>query len=282
MNTSQPQLNSLPDSDLELLSAYIDDQLDATARSGLERRLGAEPRLRAELAELRAATSLLRELEPLPPPRSFTLSPAVARRRPFLSLAWTMQLGGGLAGFALVLLASVQMLVGMGMGAAAPAPPPAAMQAQSTAMAPMSAEAFGVAEATQAPAATADPAALEMAPAPAAEPAATIAPAAAALPESPQDTTAARSAEAGATMAGDAAVGGAAASSAAAPTDAPTAAIAASEPSSPDTANPAPPDLAQAKQAPAPVVITPALLFGLGLALLAVALGAFLYRRSRS
>ncbi|NTW00753.1 MAG: hypothetical protein HGA19_05510 [Oscillochloris sp.] len=119
MNTSQPHRNSVPDSDLELLSGYIDDLLDAPIRVTLERRLSVEPQLRATLEDLRSTVTVLRNLEALPPPRSFTLDPATApRRRPFLPLAWVMQLSGGLAGLVLVLIASLQMLGGMNAGVA--------------------------------------------------------------------------------------------------------------------------------------------------------------------
>jgi|GEM_PF-588765 len=113
MNTSQPQLQNLPERDVELLSAYLDNQLSVAERVSLERRLGAEPRLRAELDELRATTSMLRDLDPVRPPRSFTIDPATAPRQArVFPVAWAMQLGSGLAGLALVLLATVQILVG--------------------------------------------------------------------------------------------------------------------------------------------------------------------------
>ncbi|MFQ3661637.1 MAG: anti-sigma factor [Chloroflexaceae bacterium] len=103
--------NNLPESDLELLSAYLDNALSVAERVNLERRLAADPRLRAELEELRATTQLLRRLEPARPPRSFTLDPATAPRpAPVFRLNWFVQLSSGLAGLALVLLATVQLL----------------------------------------------------------------------------------------------------------------------------------------------------------------------------
>ncbi|EFO79637.1 hypothetical protein OSCT_2501 [Oscillochloris trichoides DG-6] len=136
MKTPQPQFSPLPEQDLELLSAYLDDQLEGPTRSDLERRLADDPRLRSELEELRSTTALLRELPTLTPPRSFTLDPATVqpRRSHYAgwALAWVGQLGSGLAGLMLVLLASLQMLGGMsGPMAAAPAP----MIAQPTASA---------------------------------------------------------------------------------------------------------------------------------------------------
>src|SRR4051794_3837887 len=82
---SDPQLN---DTDLELLSAYIDRQLGDGERATLERRLSQEPALRGALDELRATVALLHDLEPLRPPRSFAIAaPAAAPRRAW-SFPW--------------------------------------------------------------------------------------------------------------------------------------------------------------------------------------------------
>ncbi len=131
----------MPERDLELLSAYLDNQLTVAERMNLDRRLAAEPRLRAELEELRATTTLLRQLAPVRPPRSFTLDPTTAPRpRRFIPITWFMQLGSGLAGLALVLLATVQLLVMGGVGvelAPAAAPAPAALEAEAPTVATM-------------------------------------------------------------------------------------------------------------------------------------------------
>lgn len=152
MTTLQPQSNNLSEHDLELLSAYLDNQLVVTERAAFEKRLQVEPQLRAELEDLRATTALLRELPVLTPPRSFTLDPAMAPR-PAWSFPWrlSLQLGGGLAGLALVALLSLRLLLsgsgGMAMApapAAVPAPQPTtavAVLAQATAPAPPMAEA---------------------------------------------------------------------------------------------------------------------------------------------
>jgi hypothetical protein len=187
-NRPQKTASSLSDDDSELLSAYLDNELSAAERVNLERRLGADPGLQAELEDLRAVGVVLKSLDPLPPPRSFTLDPAqVARPRPFFPLTWFMQLGSGLAGLALVLLASIQLLAA-GVGGAAPLPAAAPMAAATAAPAmgaPEAAsemrmqsaettEAAGVsafAEPTAAPAAGA----AESAPAPAPTPAPSIA-----------------------------------------------------------------------------------------------------------
>ena len=89
MTTQPPQLN---DRDLELISAYIDGQLSAEERREVERRLDNEANLRLAYEELRATVQVLRDLEPVRPPRSLTLDPAnVALQRP----PATRLVGGG-------------------------------------------------------------------------------------------------------------------------------------------------------------------------------------------
>ncbi|MCX7791074.1 MAG: hypothetical protein N2378_10585 [Chloroflexaceae bacterium] len=153
----QPSSNNLSDSDLELLSAYIDNALSVAERVNLERRLAADPRLRAELEQLQATTRLLRQLPPVPPPRSFTLDPAPAPRpAPVFRLSWFMQLGSGLAGLALVLLATVQLLASapwaVGMAPAA-APAPVVLEVSPTGTTTSSTDESNVPAATPAPAA---------------------------------------------------------------------------------------------------------------------------------
>lgn len=111
MNPVQPQQNPLSDADLELLSAYIDNELSVPERVQLEQRLRSEPALRRELEDLQATTALLRNLEPVRPPRSFTLDPATAprRRMAWLPLNWVMQFGSSFAGLVLVIYASLAL-----------------------------------------------------------------------------------------------------------------------------------------------------------------------------
>lgn len=249
MNTSQQQMYSLPDGDLELLSSYIDNRLGAADRAKLERRLGAEPRLRAELEDLQATTTLLRAIDPLPLPRSFTLDPATARRRrSFLSLAWLTQLSSGLAGLALVLMASFQMMSSM-------VAPSASMSVGSMpTLAPVAARQM---EATQALAATQDPTTAEVAAAPMAVVAA---------PTPGPAATAATLSAAAVAPASDAVqqtnpVGGS---------------------SLPDTYIPATPaPLPTAKTVPTRAEFPVGLSFGLGVVLLALAIGSFVFTRSR-
>ncbi|PDW04276.1 anti-sigma factor family protein [Candidatus Viridilinea mediisalina] len=147
MHSPQPQPNMLPEQDSELLSAYLDRQLSAQAQADLERRLQQEPALRDELGDLRATVASLRQLEPVRPPRSFTLDPTtVARPRSRFALGWVMQFGSSLAGVVLILLATFQLLgsgaqptmTAMDVVATQPAPmAPAPMAAPEAELAPM-------------------------------------------------------------------------------------------------------------------------------------------------
>ena len=69
----------LRDRDLELLSAYLDNQLPAAARAQLERRLAAEPDLNEALAGLSATVRALRALPTQKIPRNFMLDATYAR-----------------------------------------------------------------------------------------------------------------------------------------------------------------------------------------------------------
>lgn len=91
------------DTDIDQLSAYLDDALEPAERATLEARLQAEPALRQTLDELRATVRLLQELPQLAPPRSFTLDTAALRpRNRWLPLVTWLRLGSA---FAAVLLA---------------------------------------------------------------------------------------------------------------------------------------------------------------------------------
>lgn len=81
MTASHPQLN---EADLELLSAYIDNRLTGDERRLIEQRLRSEPELQRALDELNTTVQLLRDLERVKPPRSFTLDPGVFQPRPSL------------------------------------------------------------------------------------------------------------------------------------------------------------------------------------------------------
>jgi hypothetical protein len=158
-----PQLN---DADLELLSAYIDRQLGDGERAALERRLGQEPALRGALDELRVTVALLHDLEPVRPPRSFTIAAPAAAPRRFWAFPWPA-LGSALVALVCLLTFGYALIRSSGGGMAG-APAPAALQ---EAAAPTAAAAGGAAlepaarqssaEPTAAPAAEAAPMAAE-------------------------------------------------------------------------------------------------------------------------
>ena len=105
MTIRPTQLNNHSEDDLELLSAYLDDQLSSDERARLEQRLQAEPELHAELEELRATTTLLLALPAVIPPASCTRDPAqVQSRQPLYSWFTTwLRVGGALATVLVVL-----------------------------------------------------------------------------------------------------------------------------------------------------------------------------------
>jgi hypothetical protein len=70
------------DRDLNLISAYIDNELSPKESAQLERRLKAEPKLRATLADLRVVHTRLADMPKLKVPRSFTLKPAMVGQKP--------------------------------------------------------------------------------------------------------------------------------------------------------------------------------------------------------
>jgi hypothetical protein len=165
MTTNRPQYDRV---DQELLSAYLDNQLSIAERGALERRLQDDRQLQAELQELRTVKLLLQELQPVAPPRSFTLDPQAARPRGLPIFGW-LRLSSALATLLLMLMFGVEF-IRSGSVPAATAPAPSAMELPSARE-----------SATEAPAAAA-----QEAPLAAAEP--TAAPAAGAL-ELPQGTT---------------------------------------------------------------------------------------------
>ena len=123
MTTQPPQLN---DRDLELISAYIDGQLSAEERREVERRLDDEADLRLAYEELRATVQVLRDLEPVRPPRSLTLDPAnvALPRPPATRLGWgrLLQVAGVFAAVLVVAIGTLSVIGSMGSGAMAPAP----------------------------------------------------------------------------------------------------------------------------------------------------------------
>ncbi len=110
-------MNNLPqsqstDDDLVLLSSYLDRRLAPAEQQAVEERLQVDHALQTELDELRITTALLRDLEPVVPPRSFTLDPEQVRPRRPLFVGW-MRLGSLLAALVLALtVTTVYSLLG--------------------------------------------------------------------------------------------------------------------------------------------------------------------------
>jgi len=71
----------LNEHDYELLSAYIDGELNDSERAALETRLQSEVDLRRELATLRQTVTLVSQLPKLKAPRDFTLDKSITKSR---------------------------------------------------------------------------------------------------------------------------------------------------------------------------------------------------------
>jgi hypothetical protein len=74
--------------DVELLSTYLDGQLNPSDSARLESRLKTDPELAAVMDDLRAARSTLRQLPSRRAPRNFTLTPKMAGVKPPLPRAY--------------------------------------------------------------------------------------------------------------------------------------------------------------------------------------------------
>ena len=68
--------------DLTELSAYLDGELNASARKKMEDRLARDPELASALDDLRLSRIVLRRTPKRRAPRSFTLSPQMVAKRP--------------------------------------------------------------------------------------------------------------------------------------------------------------------------------------------------------
>ncbi len=128
------------DHEMEQLSASLDGRLTPEEQAKLEAALAADPQLRAEQAELQQTISLLRDLPPLEPPRSFALDPAVyGRRRRWggMALRWASLVGM----LVLVAALSFNWVLGDSASDLAQAPQAASQSADnaSSEMAPMAA-----------------------------------------------------------------------------------------------------------------------------------------------
>src|SRR5574339_173391 len=74
--------------DLELLSSYLDGQLNPSDATRLEARLLVEPDLRSVLRDLRSARTMLRQLPMRKAPRNFRLTPKMVGKNPPLPRAY--------------------------------------------------------------------------------------------------------------------------------------------------------------------------------------------------
>lgn len=128
MTIHNQQPEPLSDNDRELLSAYLDQQLKAEEQAHLEERLLVEPLLRAELEELRATVQIVRELQPMPLPRSFTLATdVVPQKRPWWQRGWWVWSGAGAVATLLIVFV-VTSTMSLGTQSASDSMPQAAPQ----------------------------------------------------------------------------------------------------------------------------------------------------------
>jgi hypothetical protein len=74
--------------DLELLSSYLDGQLNPSESARLESRLNSDPQLASVLTDLRATRNLLRKLPARKAPRNFTLTRKMVGQNPPLPRAY--------------------------------------------------------------------------------------------------------------------------------------------------------------------------------------------------
>jgi len=111
----------------KLLSLYLDGALDARARAQLEAQLAADPRLQAELDNLRQTVSLVKQLRPVAPPRNFILPQTDAiparpaqesRARLALAAPWLTAATGAVS-LLFVGIIAASLLLGGGTGRAA-------------------------------------------------------------------------------------------------------------------------------------------------------------------
>lgn len=103
-----------PTFELNMLSAYLDNELSADAREILESRLEKEPELAARFQKLRRTKVLISQLDRYPAPRNFTLTPDMvkvrqSKRKPLFTF---LQLASSLSAILLVVLFGLERLTG--------------------------------------------------------------------------------------------------------------------------------------------------------------------------
>ena len=106
------EFNHLPTRDLELLSAYLDDELSARDLARLLPRLEREPGLKQALEEMKAVVQQLGSLPEAPLPRSFTLTPEIAGIRFRPRVYPVFQFATALAAIVFVALVGVDTFTG--------------------------------------------------------------------------------------------------------------------------------------------------------------------------
>ena len=103
-----------PDRDLEWISAYVDNMLEAKQRSEFEKRLASDASLRAVVDEIRENKALLGSLPTYKAPRDYTLDPAVYGKRAALLLR-SNQLDFFLRAFGAIGAAASVVLIMLGL-----------------------------------------------------------------------------------------------------------------------------------------------------------------------
>jgi len=141
--------------DLELLSAYLDGQLNPSDSARLESRIASDSSLRTALDNLRATRNLLRQLPSRRAPRNFTLTPQMASiKPPTPRIVPVFRLATVLATFLFIITFVINGLISLSASSFAAAPAPFAAGAA----APISAAQEAAPAPTSAPAATQAPA----------------------------------------------------------------------------------------------------------------------------
>lgn len=116
--------NQITTRDIELLSAYLDNQLNSKERTLLESRLKADPALRKELQEINRTREILKQLPRLRAPRNFYVKPESIKVRKTVRLAPVFGVVSAVASvlLALVLIGSRLTPVGSQVAMAPAAP----------------------------------------------------------------------------------------------------------------------------------------------------------------
>ncbi len=112
--------------DVELLSAYLDGQLNPSDASRLEARLTSDQALKAALEDLRGTRALLRKLPQRRAPRNFRLTPAMAGIKPPQPRSYpAFRFATALAAFLFVAAVGLNAVVPFAASRMAPAAAPA-------------------------------------------------------------------------------------------------------------------------------------------------------------